>query len=431
MVERTLASRSPVDSFLGGALGRLDERDHGLLRELVLGTLRWLRRLDHVLAAAANRPLAEIDPVLHAPLRIAAYQLLFLDRVPAHAAVDEAVKQVAKVSHRGSAGFANAVLRRVARSPQLADWPVTEADPIVRLAIELSHPDFLVAAWWSRFGEARTRALLAVNNTPKPFQLLTFRDRGGRELVAEQLIEEGLELEPSALSALGLTCRVGNPLSTLAFRQGLVYLQDEVSQVVALLPPPQPGERVLDAAAAPGGKALAALAHEPGLRVTLVDVAIDRLPRLVQNLRRLGRALPVLAADAGQPALAPGSFDRVILDLPCGGSGTLRRHPELKWRLSPGELVRLAAQSRRLLAGSAPLVAAGGLLVAITCSLEVEENEDVIAGFLAEQPAFALLDLADLVLPAHRAGVESRGRWRVLPADDHDGFSVHVLRRRA
>ncbi len=429
VVERTLQSRAPADAFLESTLPRFDERDQALLRELVLGTLRWLRRLDHVVALAANRDFAAIEPALHAPLRIAAYQLLFLDRVPAHAAVYEAVEQAHQATHRGAASFVNGVLRSIARAPHLADWPVRERDPVRRLAIEMSHPDFLVARWLRRFGRARTEALLAADNRPKPFQVLAFRDRGGRELLAEALIDEGLEVEPAALAPLGLTVRRGNPLSTEAFRRGDLYLQDEASQAAAVMPPPAAGESVLDAAAAPGGKSFALLAWEPRLRLVAADVSPARAAVLSRNLARLKRALPLVVADAALPAVAR-AFDRVVLDLPCTGTGTLRRHPEIKWRLSPEEIGRLTGQALRLLSGVAPVVRPGGLLVAITCSLEDEENEGVVARFLAEHPAFAPLDLAGALPAPLGAGVEGPGLWRAVTAGDHDGFSVNVLERR-
>jgi 16S rRNA (cytosine967-C5)-methyltransferase len=369
VLERTLASLSPVDSFLDSVLVRFDERDQGLLVELVMGSLRWLRRLDHVIATASKREIEQIEPALRAPLRIAAYQLLFLDRVPPHAAVHEAVEQAHQLTHRGGASFANGVLRAIARAPHLSEWPVTDSDPARQLGIEMSHPDFLVASWLARFGRERTLALLAANNSAKPLQLLAFRDQGGRELLAEELIDAGLEVDPAPLSPLGLTVRRGSPLATAAFAAGRFYIQDEASQAAALMPPPRPGERILDAAAAPGGKSFALLAAEPQVRLTLADVSQARLAVLRANLRRLRRALPVVAADAGAPPFRP-VFDRVVLDLPCTGTGTLRRHPELKWRISEGEVGRLSEQALRLLAAAAPLVVPGGYLVAITCSLE-------------------------------------------------------------
>ena len=277
VVERTLSSQAPVDSFLGGALGRFDERDRGLLSELVFGTLRWLRRLDDVVDQASHRRFESIEAALKAPLRVAVYQLLFLDRVPAHAAVHQAVEHARSLTHRGGASFVNAVLRRIARDPELDAWPVREEDPVRRLAVESSHPDFLVRRWLARFGEARTRELLAANNTAKPLHLLAFRDRGGRELLAERLIDAGVEVEPSALSLLGLIVRRGDPFASGAFADGDLYVQDEASQAAALLPPPRPGERVLDAAAAPGGKSFALAAWEPSLVPRMADVDLGRL----------------------------------------------------------------------------------------------------------------------------------------------------------
>ncbi|HXT19158.1 MAG TPA: transcription antitermination factor NusB, partial [Thermoanaerobaculia bacterium] len=414
--------------FLDSALPRFDERDQGLLRELVMGSLRWLRRLDHVISLASNRSFDAIEPALRSPLRIATYQLLFLDRVPAHAAVHEAVEQAHQLTHRGGASFVNGVLRSIAREPHLDAWPVKESDPVRRIALEKSHPDFLVSRWLHRFGTARTLDLLDANNRSRPMHLLAFRDRGGRELLAERLIDEGLEVEATRLSPLGLTVRQGNVLATAAFRDGDCYVQDEASQAAALLPPPRAGERVLDAAAAPGGKSFALLAAEPGVRPTLADAGLPRLATLRQNLRRLGRPLPMLAADAARAPFGA-AFDRVVLDLPCSGTGTLRKNPELKWRISEDEIGRLAAQAERLLAESATLVAPGGVLAAITCSLEAEENEEVGERFLAAHAEFRPLPLAELAEPELRAGVEAPGRWRVLPAGDHDGFTVQVFAR--
>lgn len=429
VVERTLASLAPVDSFLAAAQERFEDRDRALLRELVFGTLRWLRRLDDVIARASHRRFDDIEPALHGPLRVAAYQLLFLDRVPDHAAVHEAVEQAQALTHRGAASFVNAVLRRIARQRRLVDWPVEETEAVRRLAIEMSHPDFLVRRWVERYGWQRTRRLLAANNRPKPLHLLAFRDRGGRELLAETLIDDGVEVEPSRLSLLGLVVRSGDPFASAAFRRGDFYVQDEASQAAALVPPPEPGERVLDAAAAPGGKTFAMLSWEPAVAPVVADLDLGRLAVLRANLRRLGRPLPVTLADARQPPFA-GRFGRAVLDLPCTGTGTLRKHPELKWRVSEDELGRLAAQGGRLLAGAAAAVAPGGLLVAITCSLEPEENEAVVSRFLAGHPDFAPLDLAGRLPPPLDESIAAPGRWQVLPGGDHDGFTVSVVVRR-
>jgi len=203
-------------------------------------------------------------------------------------------------------------------------------------------------------------------------------------------------------------------------------VQDEASQAAALIPPPRPGETIFDAAAAPGGKSFSLLAAEPMVRLTLADVSLGRAQALRANLRRLRRPLPLAMADAGAPPFTR-PFDRVVLDLPCTGTGTLRRHPEIKWRISESEIGRLSRQALRLLEGAAPIVAPGGLLVAITCSLEREENEEVTARFLATHPEFAPLALDGLLEKPVAAGVTGPGAWRILTGADHDGFSVQVL----
>lgn len=429
ILERTLDERLPVSRFLDSAAIELSSRDRRLLRELVLGVLRRLRRLDDLIECASGRPIGKIDNALLSPMRVGAYQLFYLDRIPAHAAVDGAVRDARRRTHRGGAGFVNAVLRKMARQPELAAWPVRERRPLKRLAIEESHPDTLVERWHGRFGDAVTRRLLAANNRPKPMHLLAFSARGGREILARQLAEEGVAVEPSTLAPQGLVVRAGNPIETAAFGRGDFYIQDEASQAAALLPAPEPGERVLDAAASPGGKSFALLAAQPDLRIFAADAAPRRMRELSLNRARLGIHLPILAADAVRPAVK-GDFDRVVADLPCTGTGTLRKHPELKWRFTLGEMKRLADQGRRMLDGLAPLVSSGGRLVVITCSLEPEENEAVVSAFLARHDDFRLEYLAEGLGAGPAEHLELPTRWRILPAQDHDGFTVHVLRRR-
>ncbi|HUO87198.1 MAG TPA: RsmB/NOP family class I SAM-dependent RNA methyltransferase, partial [Thermoanaerobaculia bacterium] len=196
----------------------------------------------------------------------------------------------------------------------------------------------------------------------------------------------------------------------------------------ALIPPPRPGERVLDAAAAPGGKSFAMLAWEPLIAPVLADLDARRVAVLGANLRRLGRRLPVTVADAARLPFGD-RFDRVVVDLPCTGTGTFRKHPELKWRVSEDELGRLAEQGARLLSGAAHAVAPGGLLVAITCSLEPEENETVVAAFRTDRGDFAPLDLEGRLPPPLDASITGPGHWQVLPDGHHDGFTVSVLVR--
>ncbi|MDX1503403.1 MAG: transcription antitermination factor NusB [Thermoanaerobaculia bacterium] len=429
VLDRALDGRRPADRLLDAAAAGRSARDAALLRELVLGTLRWLRRLDAVIAAAAGRPLGRIDRRLLAPLRLGAYQLLFLDRVPAHAAVDRAVAEAKRRTHRGAAGFVNAVLRRIAERPALAEWPLRESDPVRRLAVETSHPDLLVERWWKRFGESATRTLLDADNLRPEIHLLAFEDRGGRDALATSLAGEGVATSPAPLSPVGLLVEGGDPLTSTAFARGDCYLQNQASQAAALLPPPGAGERILDAAAAPGGKSFALLAVEPRLRLVAGDLSPRRLATLTENLGRLRRTLPRVVLDAAAPPTGE-AFDRVVVDLPCSGTGTLRQHPELKWRLSAAELGRLAGRGLEMLLGAAKQVRPGGLLVAITCSLEREENEEVFDALLARRPDYRPLPLAGRLEPALAAGLFDEGRWRLLTGPRNDGFTVQVAERR-
>ena len=426
-IERTLEERRPLADDLATAEALCDSRDRGLLRQLVLGTVRWLRRLDDIVGQASSRPLSRIDPSILAPLRLGVYQLVFLDGVPAHAAVDQSVAMARSRTHRGAAGFVNAVLREVARKPRLKDWPVGVGDSVSRLAIEHSHPLFLVQRWQRRLGDEATRCLLEANNRPRGLHLLTFSDRGGRAVAAERLLEEGCRTEPSQVAPLGLRVLEGRPLESASFERGDVYVQDEGSQLAALLPPLMEGERVLDVAAAPGGKTFSMMASEPGVRSTVSDISLLRLRVLEENLSRLGRRARHLVMDGARPAFGA-VFDRVVVDLPCSGTGTLRKYPELKWRLSEAEIERLARQGRTLVDASAGLVKPGGLLVVITCSLEHDENEIVMQG-VREGVGFVPVDLAVSLASDSAGRVEGPGLWRLWTEADHDGFTVQVARR--
>ena len=419
-----------MDRFLGDVDGQQSDLDRKLLHQLTFGTVRWLRFLDHVIESASQRSIEQIDEPLRTPLRISTYEILFLDRVPTYASVNEAVEEARRRTHRRGGAFVNAVLRKVGRRYKPVQWPVKRTDPIERLAIETSHPDFLVRRWIARFGEAETRRLLAINNLPKPIHLLTFTDRGDGEKASADLNREGVQSDRALLSPCGLIVRAGDPFSTQVFARGDLYGQDAAGQDAAQIPLPRPGERVLDMAAAPGGKTLGLLAREPDLENVAADLSLPRLLRLRDNFRRLGRACGLVVADARQPPFQSG-FDRVILDLPCSGTGTLRKHPELKWRISSAELDRLSNQGRQLLEGASRLPRPGGVLILITCSLEEEESVGVIGELMQRSDDYELVDLKTIDLGAPVEFVVGEGFWRVLPADDHDGMTVHVLRRRS
>lgn len=428
LVAETLESGRPLSGRQEVALAVLDERDAALARQLVFGSLRWLRRIDHVLATVSSRPLAHVDPAIAAILRVAAFQLLYLDRVPPHAAVDEAVR-AAKSKVRRAAGFVNAVLRRIAAAPRLDDWPLDLTDPTERLAVELSYPTFLVRRWLESFGAERARAMLEAGNRPKPQHLLAFTELGGRAALRDELERDGIDCVVSQISSLGLIVRRGNALRSRAFVEGRCYIQDEVSQAAALIPPPVADERVCDVACGPGGKSLALIAAEPRVRIVAADRSLPALGRLRANLRRMGRRLPTVASDLRRPAI-DGCFARVVLDLPCSGTGTFRNHPELKWRLSESSIAASGERAVELMRAAVPLVEKGGVLVTITCSVEPEENELAVERLVASEPRLKRVEpssdgLAGATLPS-----SSPLLWCVPPEDDHDGFTVNVIARR-
>ena len=296
------------------------------------------------------------------------------------------------------------------------------------MAIETSHPDLLVERWWHEFGESKTRRLLEANNRRKPWQLLAFRSKGGRREAAAKLVREGVQSRNSAVSPLGLVVDEGNPLETDLFDQGDLYLQDEASQAAALIPPPMAGERVVDLAAAPGGKTLGLIAWEPQVEVVASDRSLRRLDILRANRARLGQTFELLNTDALLPPFSD-AFDRVVLDLPCTGTGTLRKHPELKWRIDLTEIERLSSQGLEMLTAGSALVRQGGLLCVITCSLEPEENSRVVQSFLGSRANFAPVDLGAVLSEPLDRWIVGPGAWQILPAEAHDGFTVHVLRR--
>jgi len=423
-----LSTKVPADGLLERARAGRADSDRALLHTIVLGTLRWLLRVDHVIERVSKRSMSRIDSELRGTLRVAVYQLLFLDRVPSHAVVHEAVEEAKGRTHRGGASFVNAVLRKVAVRRDLGDWGI-DGDLVKRLSIETSHPRFLVERWLARWGEAETRKILEANNRTKPTHLLAFSANGGREALRRDLEDEDVVTRESEISPLGLVVESGDVRKTNAFRTGRVYIQDEAAQAAALVPAPGSGERVFDAAAAPGGKSFALIAAEPTLKVVAADSGLLRLRTLHANVRRLGCEVPMVASSAVYPPFER-AFDRVVVDYPCTGTGTFRKHPELKWRVSPGEIDRLAANALRFARGVAPLVRPGGLLIGISCSIEPEENEGWVERFLRDHDEFVRADIdVDGVNPLIAPFIRASGLWQLPPGGDHDGLTVNVLLR--
>jgi 16S rRNA (cytosine967-C5)-methyltransferase len=408
--------------LLGERGNGLSPADRDLLRELVLGVLRHRSALDAELASVCRAPLARLAPDLREILEVALYQIRRLDRVPRYAAVDEAVRLARESGGERAAKLVNAVLRRLADRPPPAASRGGEPEELAR---ETSHPEFLVRRWVERFGRETACRILDADNAPSGIDVLANPRRTDRETLREALAREGVVTETSAISPLGLSVVSGNPLGSSLLPEGHFTVQDVGAQALALLLPP--GDLLVDLAAAPGGKSFAALALGRAERTISLDRSVARLERFAENARRLAmpEARPV-AADFLAPPLPAGRFDRVLLDAPCSGTGTLRKNPEIRYRVSPAGIEKLAGAQVAALLVAADLLAPRGYLLYSTCSLEEEENERVIEELLAERPELSLAPIEPF--EPLRPFVDG-ARFRLFPDARTDGFTAHLLKR--
>jgi len=416
-----------ADALVGERLARgsLDPRAAALFTRLVYGTEAWRYRLDWTLSGLARRPLDDLAPPVRAALRLGLFQLLLLDRVPPHAAVSTTVTLVKELAGAGAASFANAVLRGFQRRGERA-LPDPATEPDAHLAVCWSHPEWLVALWRAELGDARTTALLEANAEPAPTVVRVDPRVAGRDAVLARLTARGIEARATAFARQGIV--VAAPVARLAGEPGIA-LQGEASQLVVDVLDPRPGERVLDLCAAPGGKTGAIAERVGDARVIAADRSRGGVRRIAAlPAARAGRILPMIA-DAGAPPLAP-SFDAVLVDAPCSGLGTLRAHPEIRWRRQPADLEQLAARQRAILASAATLVKPGGRLVYATCTVAAIENERVIEAFLVTNPQFQIAD-ARAHVPAEAATlVDAQGALRTSPdIGGLDGFYAVRLER--
>lgn len=420
---------------LGGALetaGRVDPRDAALATELTYGVMRRRASLDAAIQAQADRPLGKLEAAVLELLRIGAYQLLFLDRIPDRAAVAATVELAKSSGHQRAAGFINAVLRSIARERSVP-LPPADVDLAGHLSIRESHPRWLVEGWLEEFGRTRTEALLAAHNVPPVVQIRTRLDRISREALQARFTEAGVRTEtgrfaPSALSVV----EGGAPESWPGYAEGLWQVQDEAAQAVGLLARPEKALRLLDACAAPGGKSCHLLERmAPNARLLSTDVHRHKLPKIHQEAVRLGLAgaLELREADMTRPLPEGAVFERVMLDVPCTGLGTLRRHPELRWRRKPGETEELLDLQSRLVDSVSKLVAPGGLMVFAVCSTAAEEGRDQVARFLESHPGFRREPTTDLPgsLTPMLTPEGDLATWTDLHGTD--GFFAAALRR--
>lgn len=401
---------------------RLDARDRRWTQELVYGMLRRRSIIDAHLDARVRGGLARLDPDLIDLLRLGVDQLLYMGSVPAYAAIAQTV-ELAKQRHGiGASRLANAVLRRLERERDALTLPHV-LDPVDALALRHSHPRWLVARWVARWGARDTEQLLEANNREpatvlRPFGIV-------REQLEATLESAGVRVEDAPLVSDSIQLASGVSLVELgAFRKGLFFVQDPASTLVVRYANVPSGTVVADLCASPGGKALEL--SRDARQVFAVDRSEARMQRLLANLQRLeARSVIPVVGDARHPVVGP--VDAVLVDAPCTGTGTFRRHPDARWRLKVSDLAVMAATQRSMLSAAASAVRPGGLLIYSTCSLEPEENDAQIERFLAENVEWRLEPPAEGVVPG---SVLDAGRLRVLPHKHGvDGAFAARLRR--
>lgn len=415
---------------------RPDKAEAALLTELAYGTIQRKNTLDYFLDRFAAKGVAKLEPWVRNLLRMSLYQLLYLDRIPEHAAVHEAVDIAKRKGHAGIAGMVNGVLRSAIRSRDELRVPDT-LDPVARIALQESHPEWLVADWVRRFGVEEAERLCRSNNEPPRASVRVNTLRATPEELLERLRAAGLSARRSALSDAGIVVESGGNMAlTPWYEQGELSVQDESSMLVAEIVDPRPGMKVLDCCAAPGGKTahMAELMNDNG-SVLACDLHDHKAELIEAQAKRLGlRSVRTLAIDARKLAdsLSGQSFDRILLDAPCSGLGVIRRKPDIKWAKRPEDAADIAKLQSELLASVSSMLAPGGVLVYSTCTVTEQENEQVIDRFLREHPQFSLEGLPGPVaarLPERTAA----GNGTVVLLPHHfgsDGFFVARLRRR-
>ena len=418
------AGNADLPTAIAFARARLhDERDRALAAEIASGVQRWRAALDHLIVEFSRRAIDRLDPEIVEILRLSAYQLLHLTRVPAAAVVDDAVDLTKRAGKRSASGLVNAVLRTISRRRGSLPLPPRPSDPADRdaaleyLSVTLSHPRWLADRWYERLGLEAAESWMQFNNTPGSVTLRANRLRTTRDGLVERLAADEIQVHPTAFAPDGIVVDEGHPLRGALQEQGWFVAQDEASQLVTLLAGDDPPRRVLDTCASPGGKttALAALMDGRGLLV-----ACDVRERRINLLRRTVVAsgadrVRIVQADLLQPLPFGSTFDCVLVDAPCSGLGTLRRDPDVRWRRREQDLPSLAAAELTMLQHAAENVAPGGRLVYATCSSEPEENEGVANAFLFTTSGFTPLHAGQATSRLAATLIDHRGHLRTQP----------------
>lgn len=407
----------------------LDERDRAFVNHLVQGVFRWRLRLDWYIGQVSRIPLGKIDPPVLNILRLALYQILFLDRVPESAAVDEAVRQAKQGGGRPIGAFVNGVLRTLCRRKGSLPLPEREEDPVLHLAVLHSYPEWLVKKWVDFWGVDQAQELLTAGNQIPGVTLRVNTLRTDRASLIRRLAEEGVAASPTAYSPVGVTVEhFRGKIDRLdCHAEGLYQVQAEAAQISAFFLGVEPGDRVLDVCAGFGGKTTH-LAQQMGDlgEILALDMDFRRLVILGENSRRLGvKSIAPLAADAsrGLSRLLRSQFDRILVDAPCSGLGVIARHPDVKWNRKEADLARLASLQGAILHEAVGLLRRGGSLLYVTCTLSEEENGGVVSAFLTGHKDLVRIDLRNRAPEWAIDLTDEKGFFRTLPHIHHmDGF---------
>ena len=421
------------DLLRGKAVNALSPADRNLATALVLGVLRWQIRLDHQLYALLSRPNAKLDAEIRIALRLGAFQILYMDRIPARAAIDESVELAKQAGHRFASGMVNAVLRKLGAAPQL-QLPEENA---AEVALAQAHPAWMVERWAQFYGMEAARAICCHGQSQPALTV-----RLATPAVEAELVAAGIHLEAGDLLTAARIVVSGD---VTEFLKGRVRLQDEGSQLVAELACGCRDEKVksiLDCCAAPGGKTMILAERNPTARIVAMESSAPRLEQLRKRLAHLGDGVECRLADA-TALTEEAAYDLALADVPCSGTGTLGRNPEIRHRLRVDDLARQSERQRAILTAAVRAVRPGGRVVYSTCSLEPEENEQVVAVVLAATPKARLVSLeasidevlregilADKGAERLRGALTPEGFLRLLPGRFHaDGFFVALIER--
>ncbi len=414
----------------------LTKRDRAFVLNIVQGVLRWRLRFDWIIKASVKFPFHKIEPSVLNILRIALYQIYFMDRVPESAAVNEAVKQVKASGKRSAAGFVNGILRNICRNKFQLIFPDKEKDPIKYLSVFYSYPEWLIEKWIREIGIDSTERLLDVGNRIPDLFIRTNTLKVDRSGLIGHLEKEGVKAYASKSCPDGIKIEglKGQVIQLEAFRNGLFQVQSEAAQICSHLLNPQSGESVLDLCAGLGGKSTH-IAELMGGRggVLSLDISHDRLVMLLENSLRLGiDCIQPVVADAVSafPLSIRGVFDKIFVDAPCSGLGNLSRHPDGKWSRDEGDIKRLSVLQMRIINGAVPLLNAGGKLLYVTCTISRDENEGVVNEFLSKNKSMILEDLNDHAPEWTLKFINEKGYFNSLPhVHGMDGFFAALFRK--